>query len=81
MSMRWPHGLALRGDLLCVADAGNNRVMVWRALPRTNGQPCEAVLGQPSMGAADHNQADYLPGPTTLNMPYASAWLWQELAK
>lgn len=26
----WPYGLSLRGDLLAVADSGNNRVMIWR---------------------------------------------------
>lgn len=26
----WPYGLSLHGDLLAVADSGNNRVMLWR---------------------------------------------------
>ena len=26
----WPYGLSLRGDVLAVADSGNNRVMLWR---------------------------------------------------
>jgi hypothetical protein len=26
----WPYGLSLRGDMLAVADSGNNRVMLWR---------------------------------------------------
>ncbi len=26
----WPYGLSLAGDLLAVADSGNNRVMFWR---------------------------------------------------
>lgn len=26
----WPYGLALHGDVLAVADSGNNRVVVWR---------------------------------------------------
>lgn len=26
----WPYGLSLQGDLLAVADSGNNRIMVWR---------------------------------------------------
>ncbi|MEU3787879.1 NHL repeat-containing protein [Streptomyces sp900129855] len=29
-SMCWPYGLSLRGDLLAVADSGNNRVVLWR---------------------------------------------------
>jgi hypothetical protein len=26
----WPYGLSMRGDLLAIADSGNNRVVVWR---------------------------------------------------
>lgn len=26
----WPYGISLHGDLLAVADSGNNRVMIWR---------------------------------------------------
>ncbi len=26
----WPYGLSLRGDMLAIADSGNNRVMIWR---------------------------------------------------
>ncbi|MFI0433946.1 MAG: NHL repeat-containing protein [Candidatus Nanopelagicales bacterium] len=29
-SLCWPYGLSLAGDLLAVADSGNNRVVVWR---------------------------------------------------
>lgn len=29
-SMCWPYGLALHGNLLVVADSGNNRIMLWR---------------------------------------------------
>ncbi|MFC4945122.1 NHL repeat-containing protein [Pseudonocardia sp. GCM10023141] len=29
-SMCWPYGLALHGNLLAVADSGNNRVVIWR---------------------------------------------------
>lgn len=29
-SLCWPYGLCLAGDLLAVADSGNNRVMLWR---------------------------------------------------
>ena len=30
----WPYGLSVRGDLLAVADSGNNRVMIWRQRSR-----------------------------------------------
>ncbi len=29
-SMCWPYGLSVAGDLLAIADSGNNRVMLWR---------------------------------------------------
>ena len=70
-SMRWPHGIAFMGARVVVADAGNNRVMVWSRTPSSDGQPCECVLGQARPDAADHNQGDYFPGAATLNMPYA----------
>lgn len=34
-SLCWPYGLWLHGDLLAVADSGNNRVMMWRAERKT----------------------------------------------
>jgi NHL repeat len=46
IGMRWPHGIAICDEALLVADAGNNRVMVWRELPRANGSACDYVLGQ-----------------------------------
>jgi hypothetical protein len=70
-SMRWPHGITFMGARVVVADAGNNRVMVWSRTPSSDGQHCDCVLGQPRPDAADHNQGDYFPGATTLNMPYA----------
>ena len=29
-SLCWPYGLSVAGDLLAIADSGNNRVMLWR---------------------------------------------------
>jgi hypothetical protein len=29
-SLCWPYGLSLAGNLLAIADSGNNRVMFWR---------------------------------------------------
>jgi hypothetical protein len=29
-SMCWPYGMACAGDVLAIADSGNNRVMLWR---------------------------------------------------
>lgn len=78
-SMRWPHmAVGWRGGL-AVADAGNNRVMIWTALPVTNGQPADAVLGQGAMQDCDLNRAAYYPSSLAMNMPYALAVLGDRL--
>jgi hypothetical protein len=78
-SMRWPHGITFLGGRVCIADAGNNRVMVWSQTPSRDGQPCDVVLGQARPDRSDHNQGDYWPSSASLNMPYAlttvSDWL------
>ncbi|WP_411727115.1 hypothetical protein [Methyloglobulus sp.] len=73
MSMRWPHGIALWQGHLCVSDAGNNRIMVWKGIPNSNGAACEFVLGQKQSDLVDHNQSLYWPRANSLNMPYAIA--------
>jgi hypothetical protein len=42
-----PRGVYLDDDNLIVADSGNHRVLIWRGLPRRDGQPADLVLGQP----------------------------------
>jgi hypothetical protein len=54
------------GGVLAVFDASNNRVLIWYAVPTTNGAPADAVLGQ-----ADFVSNSYFaPGgtPTGRNM-------------
>lgn len=70
IGMRWPHGIAVGNQSLFVADAGNNRIMVWNQIPDENGQPCQFVLGQENMQSCSHNQANYSPNANSLNMPY-----------
>ncbi|HAH08047.1 MAG TPA: hypothetical protein DCM05_16240, partial [Elusimicrobia bacterium] len=41
-----PMGLWSNGTRLFVADTGNHRVLVWNALPTSNFQPADLVLGQ-----------------------------------
>ena len=72
-SMRWPHGLARWGARLCVADAGNNRIMVWDAVPTRNDQRADFVLGQSDERGVDNNQSRYWPAASSLNMPYGIA--------
>jgi len=72
-SMRWPHGIAWWRGHLCVSDAGNNRIMVWRGMPDRPGQACDFILGQDRADRVDHNQSLYWPRAGSLNMPYAIA--------
>ena len=68
--MRWPHTVAVDDGRILVADAGNNRIMAWTAMPNADGAPCSFVLGQAGFDGVDHNRAGYRPGSTALNMPY-----------
>ena len=72
MSMRWPHMAAAWGTHFVVADAGNNRIMVWKDVPDSSGAPADSVLGQKNMGDCDHNLAAYYPCAAAVNMPYAA---------
>jgi hypothetical protein len=79
MSMRWPHMAVAWGAGLAVADAGNNRVMLWHAMPSANGLPSDAILGQAGMGDCDLNRGAYYPSDHAVNMPYALALLGDRL--
>ena len=73
VGLRWPHGIATWRGRLAVADAGNNRIMLWDGLPSAPGAPCDQVLGQADFAGCDHNMAAYYPTAAALNMPYAIA--------
>ena len=72
-SMRWPHSVTLWCGRLCVADAGNNRIMVWDEVPDHHGTPCGHMLGQNDAFLVDNNQSLYWPTSAALNMPYGVA--------
>ncbi|WP_036262280.1 NHL repeat containing protein [Methylocapsa aurea] len=77
--MRWPHSAAVAGETLLVADSGNNRVMVWRGMPRQNGAPADFLIGQINPSASEHNRANYRPDAASLNMPYACAVMGNDI--
>jgi hypothetical protein len=78
-SMRWCHDITLWQGNLVVADAGNNRVMIWQGIPTENNTPCVAVLGQKNFQIVEMNQGVYFPNASSLSMPYgvdvAGEWL------
>jgi hypothetical protein len=73
LGMRWPHAVVAADGRCLVADAGTSRIMVWREEPRSNGAPCDFVLGQSGFAASEHNGGQYLPTAAVLNMPYGIA--------
>ncbi|MEM9728136.1 MAG: hypothetical protein AAF997_06090 [Myxococcota bacterium] len=70
LGMRWPHSVAVSHGRPMVADAGNNRVMVWETWPDQPGVPCDFVLGQADLLSLEHNRGAYWPDERSLNMPY-----------
>src|SRR5262245_47512964 len=52
-----PRGCWARpGGPLIVADTGNHRVLIWRALPLEDATPPDCVLGQPDFTSDDRNR-------------------------
>jgi hypothetical protein len=72
-SMRWPHAVAHWQGSLCVADAGNNRVLLWSGDPKSDRVHADLILGQHGALALDHNRGEYWPTARSLNMPYGLA--------
>lgn len=47
-SLREPTAVATDGTMLAVADTDNNRILIWKNIPGSNGAPADYVLGQPN---------------------------------
>ena len=66
-TMSFPRFALSDGHRLFVADGGNDRVMVYDTIPRTNGAPADKILGQADpltdVGSPD---TDKLQTPTSL---------------
>jgi len=48
-------GVHSNGKQLCIADRSNNRVLIWREIPKNNFKPADIVIGQPDMLTRDKN--------------------------
>jgi sugar lactone lactonase YvrE len=72
-TLRWPHAIARWQGRLCVADAGNNRVLMWLKDPSVSMTSSDATLGQRDALALDHNRGEYWPSARAFNMPYGLA--------
>jgi NHL repeat len=67
----YPTGVASDGTHLFVADRLNNRVLAWTSFPTSNGQPADAVIGQPDLQSARPNfgNGPFTFVPEGLNLP------------
>ncbi|MCX6623753.1 MAG: hypothetical protein NTY38_22345, partial [Acidobacteria bacterium] len=45
-SLRQPTAVATDGTMVAIADTDNNRILIWKSVPSTNGTPADLVLGQ-----------------------------------
>lgn len=73
LGLRWPHAVASSNGRLLVADAGNNRILVWNEWPQEPGVAADFVLGQKNFSCLEINQGNYGPDASALNMPYGLA--------
>jgi hypothetical protein len=67
-TMFLPEGVYSDGTKVFVADAMNNRILVWNTVPTTNGQAADAVIGQANLTSGRANTGGM--SGQTLNTPY-----------
>ncbi len=70
-TMQEPSGVFYDGTRLWVADTGNHRVLAWNALPTTNGQAADLVLGQTTASAILSNQGTSDATASDMSFPAA----------
>ena len=56
-NMQTPVSVTTDGTRLFVSDLAENRIMVWKSIPTTNGAPCDYVIGQPDFTSTATNNS------------------------
>ena len=75
-TLYYPSGIWSNGTKLIVADASNNRVLIWNTIPTTNFVPADTVLGQSDFTHKAFNDdlqtgaTSTIPSARTLSFPY-----------
>lgn len=59
-----PVAVTSDGVRLFVTDLGHNRVLIWNAIPNSNGAPADVVIGQPDFTTAVANNVEKLCAST-----------------
>jgi hypothetical protein len=72
-SLSFPVSAAIVNGRLFVSDQNNDRVLIWNAVPASNGAPADVVLGFTAFN--DVSDANTIADDTTLNAP---AGLWTD---
>ena len=72
-SLSFPEFAYTSSGKLFVVDTGNNRVLIWNAVPAANRAPADLVLGQPDLtsGSALATSARALRGPQSVHVDAA----------
>jgi hypothetical protein len=65
----FPTQIATNGNQLVVADASNNRVLIWNSIPTSSFQPADIVLGQVNFQQSLPNQGINMPSASSLYGP------------
>src|ERR1700684_2571321 len=69
-----PETISVGGGKLVVADSDNARVLIFKKIPKKNGQKANIVLGQPDFTSDVENNngsgGSGLPSAKNMNMPY-----------
>jgi hypothetical protein len=81
-TLNFPRYALSDGTRLFVADAGNDRVLVWDRVPRRDGASADLVLGQPAMElnqASDSSNPEGVAGTDSFRTPTSLAWDGQNL--
>jgi uncharacterized protein (TIGR03437 family) len=55
-----PVSVTSDGQRLYVADLANNRILIWKTIPTTNGAPADVALGQPDLVSSIPNNSYYI---------------------
>lgn len=76
-TLEFPRFALSDGTRLFVADGGNDRVLVFKTMPRDNGATADVVLGQPSLllnQVSDGSNPLFRSAADQLRTPMALAW-------
>ncbi len=77
--MSAPETIAVGGGMLVVGDSSNNRVLIWKKIPNTNGKKPDLVLGQKNFtNCVENNDGTGNGGaPSQNNLGYPSG-VWTD---